>query len=1100
MLERDVGFYEAVASNEHGEVRQRVRLDLAEYPRFIKRLDETYIMGRRNGRLEVRVTGIPEPEVKWYKDWQPITDSTRIKISQYDPDIFVLSINDAVSKDQGLYSCSVRNVAGSISTSAMVHIEESEDEFTYHTHGRTPYVRSKQRHHDELYDIGDELGRGTQGVTYHAVERSTGRNYAAKVMHGRGEVRPFMINELEMMNHLNHRKLVRLHEAYDTDRYMTLITEIGAGGELVRDNLLKRDYYTERDISMYVYQVLLGLEHMHEHSIGHMGLTIKDLLLSHANSDDIKICDFGLSRRVHQTNLTTLDYGMPEFVAPEVVNREGVGLWQDMWSVGIITYILLGGSSPFRGENDRETLTKVREGRWEFRESIWTHISADAKDFITRLLVITPGSRMDIKSALKHRWFNIIERRREDEYQITTDRLRNYYDLYRDWYTNASCRNYFRRRPLDSAFTHPSKMVYPPGEVYTPEPTPEPLKDNRKANWEDKLNRFHHPDYEINAESESHYQYGPDTYLLQLRDTNFPVRLREYLKVANRRSPAFAYENVVDWSLPIIRERRRFTDIMDEEIDDERKSRISSYGINDSYTIRRLRTELGTRLDSYNEAEAMIENKREGYPPFFREKLQTLAITENNVAQLKCFAVADPAPSVQWFKNDMVLIENRRVKITTDEDGRSIVQFDPASRFDVGIYKAVARNKVGQTVSRARVVHAELPEAPDSPEGWKISDTEVLLRWKQPRGDGHSAVLCYSLQYRKDSASLPWIDVADNIDHEFYLIHGLEERTCYQFRLASRNRIGWSMMGIPRPITTAPTGAEKIQITKAMRHLQDYTESGAPVVADDNTHQIDYHLERQTMDWQAESKILDKYSFISEIAHGKFSIVVKAVEKATDRVVVAKVFDLNGETDAAIQREFETFRTLRQERIPALLAAFKPANMPVAVLIQEKLQGADVLTYLSSRHEYNEQHVCSVITQTLDALQYLHWRGFCHLNLQPDNIVMASVRSIQIKIVDFGTAQKVSKIGSRIVGTGGWLDGAAPELVNEEPAFHQTDIWSVGVLAYLLMSGVSPFRGANETETKQNISFVRYRFENLFKEITPEATRFIMYIFKRSPK
>lgn len=1026
---------------------------------------------------------------------------SRIQISQYDPDIFVLSINDAVSKDQGLYSCSVRNVAGSISTSAMVHIEESEDMYIYNTHARNPYVRSKQRHYEELYDIGDELGRGTQGVTYHAVERSSGRNFAAKIMHGKSEVRPFMMNEMEIMNHLNHRKLIRLHEAYDSDRWMTLITEIGAGGELVRDNILKRDYYTERDMAMYVYQILLGIDHMHEFGIGHMGLTIKDLLISHANSDDLKICDFGLSRRVHQTNLTTLDYGMPEFVAPEVVNREGVGLWQDMWSIGVITYILLGGSSPFRGDNDRETLTKVREGRWEFRESIWTHISEDAKDFITRLLVYTPGGRMDTKAALKHRWFNIIDRRREDEYQITTDRLRNYYNLYRDWYTNASCRNYFRRRPLEGAFTHHSKMVYPPGEVYTPEPTPEPLKDNRKANWEDKLNRFHHPDYDLGlASSESHYQYGPDTYLLQLRDTNFPVRLREYIKVANRRSPAFAMnENAVDWSLPIIRERRRFTDIMDEEIDDERKSRISSYGINDSYTIRRLRTELGTRLDSYNEAEAMIENKREGYPPFFREKLQTLAITDGDNAQLQCFAVGDPTPSLQWFKNDMVLIENRRCKITTDEDGRSIVRFEPASRYDVGIYKAVARNKVGQTVSRARVVHAALPDAPDSPEAWKISDTEVLLRWKQPRGDGHSAVLCYSLQYKRENDNA-WIDVADNIDHEFYLMSGLEERNNYQFRLASRNRIGWSDMGIPRTVTTAATGATKIQITKAMRHMQDYTESGSPVVVDEHGHQIDYHLERVSIDWTLESKIMEKYSFISEICRGKFSIVVKAVEKATDRVVVAKVFDLNADTEPAIQREFETFRTLRQERLPALLAAFKPQNLPVAVLIQEKLQGADVLSYLSSRHEYNEQHVCSVITQTLDALQYLHWRGYCHLNLQPDNIVMASVRSVQIKLVDFGTAQKVSKMGGRISGTAGWLDGAAPELVNDEPAFHQTDIWSVGVLAYLLLSGVSPFRGADDNETKQNISYVRYRFENLYKEITPEATRFIMFIFKRSPK
>lgn len=536
---------------------------------------------------------------------------------------------------------------------------------------------------------------------------------------------------------------------------------------------------------------------------------------------------------------------------------------------------------------------------------------------------------------------------------------------------------------------------------------------------------------------------------------------------------------------------------MDEEIDDERKSRINQYGANDSYTIRRLRTELGTRLDSYNEAEAMIEHKREGYPPFFREKPQTLAITDGEPAQLQCFAVGDPTPSVQWFKNDMVLIENRRTKITTDEDGRSIVRFDPATRFDVGIYKAVARNKIGQTVARARVVHAELPDAPDSPEAIKVSDTEVLLRWKQPRDDGHSAVLCYSLQIKKASSD-EWTNVADNIDHEFYLVHGLEEKTNYQFRLASRNRIGWSEMGIPKPVSTAAAGATKIQITKAMKHLQQITESGQPITIDDHSHYIDYHLERTAIDWSRETKLQDRYTFISEICRGKFSIVVKAVEKATDRVVVAKVFDLNDSTEQDIQREFETFRTLRQERIPGLLAAFKPPNLPVAVLVQEKLQGADVLTYLSSRHEYNEQHVCTVVSQTLDALQYLHWRGYCHLNLQPDNIVMSSVRSVQIKLVDFGSAQKVAKIGTH-VQTKGWLDCMAPELINDEIAYPQTDIWALGVLAYLLLSGTSPFRGSDDAETKANISFVRYRFENLYKEISQEATRFIMFIFKRAP-
>ena len=183
-------------------------------------------------------------------------------------------MHDVIFKDQGLYSISARNVAGSISTSVTVHVEENEDRYILNTYGRHPYVRSKQQSYDYLYDIGDELGRGTQGITYHAVDRITGNNYAAKIMHGRTELRPFMFNELEIMNMFNHKKLTRLHDAFDTDRSVILITEIASGGELVKDNLLKRDFYGERDIAMYIRQVLWGLEHMHDVGVGHMGLTV----------------------------------------------------------------------------------------------------------------------------------------------------------------------------------------------------------------------------------------------------------------------------------------------------------------------------------------------------------------------------------------------------------------------------------------------------------------------------------------------------------------------------------------------------------------------------------------------------------------------------------------------------------------------------------------------------------------------------------------------------------------------------------------------------------------------------------------------------------
>lgn len=143
-----------------------------------------------------------------------------------EPNLSILTIEDAILKDEGLYSLSACNVAGCTSSSAMLHIEENESDWRYKNYTIKADVKARQKPFLDEYDLGDELGRGTQGVTYHAVQRSTGRNFAAKIMYGHSELKTLMFNEMEAMNNLNHRKLLRLHDAYDTDRSLTLITEL----------------------------------------------------------------------------------------------------------------------------------------------------------------------------------------------------------------------------------------------------------------------------------------------------------------------------------------------------------------------------------------------------------------------------------------------------------------------------------------------------------------------------------------------------------------------------------------------------------------------------------------------------------------------------------------------------------------------------------------------------------------------------------------------------------------------------------------------------------------------------------------------------------
>lgn len=120
---------------------------------------------------------------------------------------------------------------------------------------------------------------------------------------------------------------------------------------------------------------------------------------------------------------------MPEYVAPEVVKGEGVSFPADMWSLGIITHLLLTGVSIFRGVDDRTTLTNIKEQKWQWREDLWDNLSLEARDFVSKLLIYDTESRMDVKAALRHPWLNLADRMPLNQYNITTDTHRNYYNL-----------------------------------------------------------------------------------------------------------------------------------------------------------------------------------------------------------------------------------------------------------------------------------------------------------------------------------------------------------------------------------------------------------------------------------------------------------------------------------------------------------------------------------------------------------------------------------------------------------------------------------------------------------------------------------------------
>ncbi|XP_026854856.2 myosin light chain kinase family member 4 [Electrophorus electricus] len=259
------------------------------------------------------------------------------------------------------------------------------------------------------YTINREevLGGGRFGMVHKCVERSSGLTLAAKIIKVRSQKEKEVVrSEIEVMNQLNHANLIQLYAAYESRYDITLIMEYVEGGELF-DRIIDENYkLTELDTVLFIRQITEGLEYMHKMYILHLDLKPENILCVSRETNKIKIIDFGLARRYKPREKLRVNFGTPEFLAPEVINYEFVSFPTDMWSLGVITYMLLSGLSPFLGDDDNETLNNILACQWTFEGAEFSDISDEAKDFIQRLLVKSKSWRMSASQSLKHPWLS----------------------------------------------------------------------------------------------------------------------------------------------------------------------------------------------------------------------------------------------------------------------------------------------------------------------------------------------------------------------------------------------------------------------------------------------------------------------------------------------------------------------------------------------------------------------------------------------------------------------------------------------------------------------------------------------------------------------
>jgi len=262
---------------------------------------------------------------------------------------------------------------------------------------------------DKMYEFKGELGRGAFSVVYVATQRATGVQYAVKVINKKDLGKDYEKNlkmEVDILKKVNHPNIIALKELFDTPDKLYLVMELVTGGELF-DKIVEKGSYTEHEAGQLVRKIVSAVDYLHNLGIVHRDLKPENLLLKRADNDlEIAIADFGLSKIVGQQMMMQTACGTPSYVAPEVLNASGYGKEVDMWSIGVITYILLCGFPPFYGDTVPEIFEQIMEANFDYPEEYWGSVSKEAKDFINKLLVVDSDKRLTASDALRHPWLS----------------------------------------------------------------------------------------------------------------------------------------------------------------------------------------------------------------------------------------------------------------------------------------------------------------------------------------------------------------------------------------------------------------------------------------------------------------------------------------------------------------------------------------------------------------------------------------------------------------------------------------------------------------------------------------------------------------------
>ncbi|XP_075029610.1 ribosomal protein S6 kinase alpha-1 isoform X1 [Calonectris borealis] len=274
-------------------------------------------------------------------------------------------------------------------------------------HSVVQQLHGKNVQFNDGYVVKEAIGVGSYSVCKRCIHKATNMEYAVKVI---DKSKRDPSEEIEiLLRYGQHPNIITLKDVYDDGKYVYLVTELMRGGELL-DKILRQKFFSEREASSVLHTICKTVEYLHSQGVVHRDLKPSNILYvdESGNPESIRICDFGFAKQLRAENglLMTPCY-TANFVAPEVLKRQGYDEGCDIWSLGVLLYTMLAGCTPFaNGPSDtpEEILTRIGGGKFSVSGGNWDTISDMAKDLVSKMLHVDPHQRLTAKQVLQHPW------------------------------------------------------------------------------------------------------------------------------------------------------------------------------------------------------------------------------------------------------------------------------------------------------------------------------------------------------------------------------------------------------------------------------------------------------------------------------------------------------------------------------------------------------------------------------------------------------------------------------------------------------------------------------------------------------------------------